>query len=63
MERSILKREAIKLDTKYGEVLFKKVTIDGKTRLYPEYESIVKVCEEKNLSYQQVYSELVGTRE
>ena len=48
MERTILPREEVKVATPYGEVKAKKVTLpDGEERIYPEYESMKKLAEEK----------------
>lgn len=38
--RTVLKREMIEFDTKYGKIKAKKVINDGETYIYPEYENI-----------------------
>ncbi len=55
MERSILKREVITVKTSIGEAEIKVCEVEGDKRFYPEYESVVKVCKDKNISYSEVY--------
>ena len=56
VNRTELKREAVEIETKYGKVLAKKVaTPDGKVYTYPEYESIKKLAEEKNVPIKEIY--------
>ena len=58
MQRSVLQREAGVVDTSYGEVKVKTVTLpDGEVRNYPEYESVAKVSREKEVSFRKVYKE------
>ena len=58
-ERSILPRKIIEVQTKWGSAKAKQVILpDGEIRNYPEYESIVKLCRENNLSYKECYSEV-----
>lgn len=54
MERTKLVRRQIELQTSLGKISAKEVIINGKTRVYPEYESVKKMCEEKNLSFVEV---------
>ena len=58
MERSVLARECLKTVTGLGETEYKKVMIDGAARNYPEYESIIKICERSGRSYNDVYARL-----
>lgn len=58
-ERTILPRELKKISTKYGEVQVKVCKIGEKKRCYPEHESISKISKEQNLSYQEVYREVL----
>ena len=55
MERSILKREVITVKTSIGEAEIKVCEVEGDKRFYPEYESVVKICKDKNISYSEVY--------
>lgn len=53
--RSILRREEKEVDTAYGKVKVKEVTIHGEKRRYPEYESVKKRAEEKKVPFQTVF--------
>ena len=53
--RSILRREEKEVDTAYGKVKVKEVTIHGEKRRYPEYESVKKRAEEKGVPFQAVF--------
>ena len=55
MERSVLKRELIKVQTSLGEVQVKVCNLPSGKRVYPEYSSIVDICKSTGLSYQHVY--------
>ncbi|SHJ95729.1 nickel pincer cofactor biosynthesis protein LarC [Hespellia stercorisuis] len=55
MERTILKREMALVQTSFGEVRVKVCDFDSGTRCYPEYESVAKICRQRNLSYRDVY--------
>lgn len=54
MERTILEREVRKIDTPLGEAQVKICSIGSEQRAYPEYDSVVKLCREHGLSYQEV---------
>ncbi len=54
LQRSILPREAITLETIFGPIPAKKCQIRDHVRIYPEYEGIRAVCIEKDLPYQDV---------
>ena len=55
MARTILPREEVTIETSYGEVRAKKVTLpDGEVRVYPEYESVKKLAEEKNVPMREI---------
>ena len=45
----------IEVDTEYGVVKGKKVTVDGKTFVYPEFESIKKIAKENNIPIKELY--------
>ena len=53
--RSCLDRKMIEVDTEYGVVKGKKVTVDGKTFVYPEFESIKKIAKEKDIPIKELY--------
>lgn len=54
--RTILERAQSKVQTPYGEIEAKEVFFDGKARIYPEYESAVKLAEQKNVSLWEIYN-------
>jgi uncharacterized protein (TIGR00299 family) protein len=55
MERTILKREMKKVNTSLGEVQVKVCHIDSGKRFYPEYNSVVDICNKHRMSYQEAY--------
>ena len=56
MERTILARESSCVETDFGKAEVKVCTLpDGEKRCYPEYESVSKIAEKHNISYQEVY--------
>ena len=54
-ERACLERELVEVDTKFGKINAKKVVAGDKTFIYPEFESIKKVAEEKNIPLKELY--------
>ena len=60
MERTILPREIITVSTSIGEAKVKVCDIDGVKRYYPEYESVVKLCRDNNMTYQEVFEIVRG---
>lgn len=55
-ERDMLKREKVTVPTPLGEVEVKVVTLpDGRTRFYPEYESVKALSEKHNKTYQEIF--------
>lgn len=55
MARTILPREQVKVETPYGEVFAKRVTLpDGEVRVYPEYESMKTLAEEKHVTIHEI---------
>ena len=55
--RSILHREEKEVDTSFGPVKVKEVTLGSEKRRYPEYESVKKLAEEKQVPFQTVFDE------
>ena len=53
--RTELGREHIEIDTKYGKLKAKKVTNDGETYIYPEYESLKELAEKNNIPIKELY--------
>lgn len=56
MERTVLSRELKRIDTPLGEVQVKICEIGAERRAYPEYDSVIRLCEKHNLSYQKVWN-------
>jgi uncharacterized protein (DUF111 family) len=55
MDRTILKRSQVKVQTKSGEAVLKKCTLpSGEVRYYPEYESARKLALETGSSYEDI---------
>jgi hypothetical protein len=59
MERTVLKREQLNLQTAFGPARVKVCTVDGEKRYYPEYDDVAKICREQKASYNEVYQMLV----
>lgn len=58
MERTILPRKMISLETLYGTVHVKLVRIQGTERVYPEYEDVAALCRKHKKSFSEVYNEI-----
>ena len=55
MERSILPRELKTVQTRFGEVQVKICGLDGRVRIYPEYDSLIRICRQTGGSYIEMY--------
>lgn len=55
VERSVLGWNIEKVQTPYGDALVKICHLGDETKIYPEYESVVKICKEYKLPYQEIY--------
>ena len=53
--RTELGREFEEIDTKYGKLKVKKVTNNGETYIYPEYESMKELAEKNNIPLKELY--------
>ncbi|WP_373370321.1 nickel insertion protein [Irregularibacter muris] len=58
VNRRVLKREFMTVDTKYGPVRVKICTFEDEKYYYPEYEDIKKICHQRGLGFQRVYDEV-----
>ena len=58
MERSILPRRLETIQTIYGEIQVKICELNGKKRIYPEYDSIIRICSQTGSSYPEIYRKL-----
>jgi hypothetical protein len=64
VERSILDRKIVTVDTIYGRADVKICRLpDGEERCYPEYESVARLARENQRLYQEVYCEVAKTYE
>jgi hypothetical protein len=63
MERTILKRHLTEIDTEFGKAQVKVCENDGIQRIYPEYESVVRICRENDLPYREVYEKIKSKAE
>ncbi|MBO4395778.1 MAG: LarC family nickel insertion protein, partial [Eubacterium sp.] len=55
MDRTVLPRESVTVETPYGEMQAKKVTLpDGETRIYPEYESAVGLANKNGVALKDI---------
>jgi uncharacterized protein (DUF111 family) len=58
VERSILKRELIRVETKFGPIEAKKIYYNNDEKILPEYESCKKIALEQNLPLKEIYREI-----
>lgn len=61
VERSVLDRQIQKIMTPLGEAEVKVCQIGQKKKIYPEYESVVRLCKENHMTYQEVYETIIKT--
>lgn len=59
MERTVLKREKRTVVTPLGDVEVKVCIFDGQEYIYPEYESVKKICRKTGVSYREAYHRAV----
>ena len=59
MERTVLKREKRTVVTPLGDVEVKVCIFDGQEYIYPEYESVKKLCKKTGVSYREAYHMVV----
>lgn len=57
-ERTVLQREIISIDTKYGPIECKVAYFENEKYFYPEYDDIKKICDNNDLSFKTVYNEI-----
>ena len=63
MSRTILARKKVDFESDYGTITAKQVTVDGKVRYYPEYESIAEVCRRTGAAFEEVYNSVYNLSE
>ena len=59
IKRLKLKREIVEIDTPFGKVKAKKVYLDGKEKIVPEYKECVNIAEKNNISLVEVYNIII----
>ena len=55
MDRTVLRRSKKTVQTPYGEAEVKICEKDGMKKVYPEYESVVRLCKESEAAFQDVF--------
>ena len=60
MQRSCLNRRIEKRDTSFGQIDVKICEFYGKSRIYPEYESVKSICKNSGLGYSECYARILG---
>lgn len=61
MERTVLERELLSVESAYGPAQVKKVILrDGEARFYPEYESVAEIVRRTGRAFADIYRELIG---
>ena len=62
MQRSVLERQIVTVQTSFGAVQVKQCTLPGSgaVRSYPEYESVAAVCRRTGLGYPEVYNRIAA---
>ncbi|MBE6015524.1 MAG: nickel pincer cofactor biosynthesis protein LarC [Lachnospiraceae bacterium] len=56
MERRVLPRRTETVETRYGEAIVKVVDVEGERRIYPEYDSMVRLAKEAGISLKAAYN-------
>ena len=55
-QRAVLDRQIKEVDTPYGKVRVKEVSHQGNTYLYPEYEDLKRIADEKGIAIKELYT-------
>lgn len=58
MQRTILNRKELELESPYGKIRAKEVWGFGVKRILPEYDDVAKIAQESKKSFLEIYSEL-----
>jgi hypothetical protein len=59
LERSVLEREIITVETPYGKAVVKKCFAEGVLHFYPEYESVAAISKNMGIPYIEVYHNIL----
>ena len=60
MERSILERQVRRVVTPYGEAEVKVCLLEGEERVYPEYESVKRLCRTSGKAYGEIVQAILA---
>lgn len=60
MERTVLPRKNIVIDTPWGTADVKICYVDNEKKYYPEYESVAKIANQYNISFQEIYNQIIN---
>ncbi|MFQ6862025.1 MAG: nickel pincer cofactor biosynthesis protein LarC [Beduini sp.] len=55
-QRAVLERQIKEADTPYGKVRIKEVSHQGNTYLYPEYEDLKRIADDKGIAIKELYT-------
>ena len=55
-QRAVLDRQIKEADTPYGKIRVKEVSHQGNTYLYPEYEDLKRIADEKGIAIKELYT-------
>lgn len=58
VKRRALKRYSGEVETRYGTARVKYCVHEGRTYIYPEYESVKQICRNQDLAFTEVYHEI-----
>ncbi len=59
MERRIMPRKNVDVETKYGTVSVKLCEHNGETKVYPEYESVAELARKTGAAFREIYQTAV----
>jgi len=59
LERSILPRQNIDVDSEYGNISVKLAIYGDKTLYFPEYEDVVKAARKTGKNFDEIYFEIL----
>ena len=60
MERTVMDRSSGEADTSLGKVRVKVCRYGGMVKTYPEYESLARLCRERNIPYREAYDTVMS---
>lgn len=55
-QRAVLERQIKEADTPYGKIRVKEVSHQGNTYMYPEYEDLKRIADEKGIAIKELYT-------